>query len=73
MGWVGPANRNKPELVAFDRYGRRLDEVRLRPRARCGRTQLCLRSNQSSRSESCRLRPVPSSCKSSARLPCGRP
>jgi len=26
------ANRNKPELVAFDRYGRRLDEVRFHPR-----------------------------------------
>jgi putative acyl-CoA dehydrogenase len=25
------ANRNKPELVAFDRYGRRLDEVRFHP------------------------------------------
>ena len=25
------ANRNKPELVSFDRYGRRLDEVRFHP------------------------------------------
>ncbi len=25
------ANRNRPELVAFDRYGRRLDEVRFHP------------------------------------------
>ena len=25
------ANRNKPELVTFDRYGRRLDEVRFHP------------------------------------------
>jgi len=25
------ANRNKPELISFDRYGRRLDEVRFHP------------------------------------------
>src|SRR5690606_10802775 len=28
LGWGEAANRHPPELVTFDRYGRRLDEVR---------------------------------------------
>jgi len=29
--WVKPPTATKPELVSFDRYGRRLDEVRFHP------------------------------------------
>jgi putative acyl-CoA dehydrogenase len=31
LEWGEQANRNPPELVAFDRFGRRLDEVRFHP------------------------------------------
>ncbi|MHB8283354.1 MAG: acyl-CoA dehydrogenase family protein, partial [Caulobacteraceae bacterium] len=31
LDWGEAANRNPPELVAFDRYGRRVDEVRFHP------------------------------------------
>ena len=31
LGWGEAANRHPPELVVFDRYGRRLDEVRFHP------------------------------------------
>ncbi len=31
LDWGEQANRNPPELVSFDRYGRRLDEVRFHP------------------------------------------
>src|SRR6266481_5026913 len=31
LEWADQANRYPPELVSFDRYGRRLDEVRFHP------------------------------------------
>ena len=31
LSWGEEANRNPPELVSFDRYGRRLDEARFHP------------------------------------------
>jgi putative acyl-CoA dehydrogenase len=31
LGWGEDANRNPPELISFDRYGRRVDEARFHP------------------------------------------
>ena len=31
IGWGFEANRNRPELLTFDRYGQRIDEVRYHP------------------------------------------
>jgi putative acyl-CoA dehydrogenase len=31
LGWGEDANRHKPELISFDRYGRRIDEARFHP------------------------------------------
>ena len=31
MRWASEANRNRPELVPFDRFGQRIDEVRYHP------------------------------------------